>query len=179
MEPNRERIEDFMQRPRANVLDVVVGTIATDTPFATYRLGISGPMSKVVVTGSRGDGYEGVVRGMLRALAVLGFRGEVRVRYLSDLDCLAATLEITDEYAEQVKAEVGHAWVEQPERAEPHPGTAGAQEGTQRQQAQRPREGVEHDASTLRERTKDVEGRRPGGGVGGLGDETSSVQEEG
>src|SRR5215204_6872296 len=77
-----------MQRPRANVLDVVVGTIATDTPFATYRLGISGPMSKVVVTGSRGDGYEGVVRGMLRALAVLGFRGEVRVRYLSDLDRL-------------------------------------------------------------------------------------------
>ena len=110
MEPYRERIEDFMQRPRANVapLEVVVGTtIATDTPFATYRLRISGPMTKLVVTDSGGDGYEGVVRGMLRALAVLGFRGVVGLRYLSDLDRLAATLEITDEYAEQVKAEGG------------------------------------------------------------------------
>lgn len=163
VEPYRERIEDFMQRPRANVapLEVVVGTIATETPFATYRLRISGPMTKVVVTDSGGEGYEGVVRGMLRALALLGFRGEVRVRYLTDLERLGATLEITEEYAEQVKAEVGHPLVEQPKRAEPHPGTAGAQEGTQRKQAQRPREGVEHDANTLREWTKDVEGRRP------------------
>jgi hypothetical protein len=120
VEPYRQRIEDFMQRPRANVapLEVVVGTIATDTPFATYWLRISGPMTKLVVTDSGGEGYEDVLRGMRRALAVLGFRGEVRLRYagnavfedegreaLADLERFAATLEITDEYAEQVKAE--------------------------------------------------------------------------
>ncbi len=92
--------------------------MVTGTPFATYRLGIGSPMAKVVVTGSGGEGYEDVLRGMLRALAVLGFRGEVRLRYagnavsedggreaLADLERFAATLEITDEYAEQVKAE--------------------------------------------------------------------------
>lgn len=107
-----------MRRRRgARKLDVVVGDIVTGTPFATYKLGISGPMSKVVVTGSEGDGYEDVLRGMLRALAVLGFRGELRLRYagnvsedggreaLAALERLAATLVITDEYAERVKAE--------------------------------------------------------------------------
>jgi chromosome segregation ATPase len=51
---------------------------------------------------------------------------------------------------------------EEPERAEEDPRTrAGeAQAATQHQQAQRPTEGVEHDASTLREWSGDVEGRR-------------------
>jgi hypothetical protein len=51
---------------------------------------------------------------------------------------------------------------EDPEGAEPHLATGEAQVATQHQQAQRPTEGVEHDASTLREWSGDVEGtRRP------------------
>jgi hypothetical protein len=46
------------------------------------------------------------------------------------------------------------------ERAEPRSHASGAQEATQHQQAQRPTEGVEHDASTLREWSGDVEVRR-------------------
>jgi hypothetical protein len=99
-------------------LDVVVGSLVfTGTPYATYELGLSGPTSKVVVTGSGRDGYEDVLRGMLRALAVLGFRGEVRLRPAANafadggreafaaLERYTATLVITDEYAERVKAE--------------------------------------------------------------------------
>jgi len=37
------------------------------------------------------------------------------------------------------------------ERGQPRPAAPGAQEGTQHQQAQRPTEGVEYDASTLGE----------------------------
>ena len=48
----------------------------------------------------------------------------------------------------------------EPERAEPRHATGEAQEDPQPQQAQRPTEGVEHDASTLREWTGDVEARR-------------------
>jgi excisionase family DNA binding protein len=48
---------------------------------------------------------------------------------------------------------------DEPERAEPRPDRVEAQTTTQHQQAQRPSEGVEHDASTLREWTGDVEGR--------------------
>ena len=72
-----------MRRHReAPRLDVVVGTfVYTGTPYATYELGLSGPTtSKVVVVGSGADSYVVVLRGMLRALAVLGFRGEVRLR---------------------------------------------------------------------------------------------------
>ena len=47
------------------------------------------------------------------------------------------------------------------ERGQPLSHAPGAQEGKQHQQAPRPTEGVEHDASTRREWTKDVEGRRP------------------
>ncbi len=46
------------------------------------------------------------------------------------------------------------------ERGELRSHAPGAQEATQHQQAQRPTEGVEHDASTLREWSGDVEGRR-------------------
>ena len=45
-------------------------------------------------------------------------------------------------------------------RSEPRSRAPGAQEATQHQQAQRPTEGVEHDASTLREWSGDVEARR-------------------
>ena len=106
------------RRREAPRLDVVVGTIVyTGTPYATYELGLSGPTSKVVVVGSGADSYETVLRGMLRALAVLGFRGKVRLRPAGDafeyggreafaaLERYAATFVITDEYAEQVKAE--------------------------------------------------------------------------
>jgi hypothetical protein len=51
---------------------------------------------------------------------------------------------------------------EEPEGAEPRPATGEAQVATTlHQQAQRPTEGVEHDASTLREWSGDVEDRRP------------------
>ncbi len=46
------------------------------------------------------------------------------------------------------------------ERAESRSATGEAQAATQHQQAQRPTEGVEHDASTLREWSGDVEVRR-------------------
>jgi hypothetical protein len=49
---------------------------------------------------------------------------------------------------------------EQQRRGPPHSAAGGAQEAPQHQQAQRPTEGVEHDASTLREWSGDVD-RRP------------------
>jgi hypothetical protein len=45
---------------------------------------------------------------------------------------------------------------QEPLRAEPHPAAGETQEA---QQAQRPTEGVEHDASTLQEWSGDVQGR--------------------
>jgi chromosome segregation ATPase len=58
---------------------------------------------------------------------------------------------------------------EEPQRAELRPATGEAQAATQHQQAQRPTEGVEHDTSTLREWSGDVEGRRqPDSEAGGV-----------
>ena len=62
--------------------------------------------------------------------------------------------------APQEAAEAPEPAEDEPERAEPRPDRVEAQTTTQHQQAQRPTEGVEHDASTPREWSGDVEGRR-------------------
>jgi Tfp pilus assembly protein PilN len=63
--------------------------------------------------------------------------------------------------AAQERPGAPEAAAQEPERAEPRPATEEAQTTTEHPQAQRPTEGVEHEAGALREWTGDVEGRRP------------------
>src|SRR5215204_6675458 len=63
---------------RREMVDVELGTNILGLPKAAYDVGIDGPQTEIVVNGYEGDTYEDVTRQMCRALAMLGFRGEVR-----------------------------------------------------------------------------------------------------
>jgi hypothetical protein len=106
------------------MVDVELGTNILGFPKATYDVGIDGPQSEIAVNGYEGDTYEDVTRQMCRVLAVLGFRGEVRLfcdggadeeekrEIFANVGHLEGTLWLTDEYAARVIAEE----VEQAER---------------------------------------------------------------
>jgi hypothetical protein len=99
------------------MIDVELGDSLLGYPQATYELGIDGPRTSIVVEGYEDDTYESVARSMCRALALLDFRGEVRLFYdgmagevekpdvLATIDRLSGTLQITDEYAMRVVTE--------------------------------------------------------------------------
>jgi hypothetical protein len=99
------------------MIDVELGTGPLGYPQATYELGIDGPRTSIVVEGYEDDTYETVAQSMCRALALLNFRGEVRLFYdgmagevekpdvLATIDRLSGTLQITDEYAMRVVTE--------------------------------------------------------------------------
>jgi len=100
------------------MIDVELGTEILGYPKASYELGFDGPVTEVVVRGYEGDTYESVAQGMYRALALLGFRGELRLFYdgmvsneeekkeiFATIDRLKGTLQITDEDAARIAAE--------------------------------------------------------------------------
>jgi hypothetical protein len=77
-------------------------------------LGIDGPRTEIVVNGYEEDTYEDVTQQMCRALAMLGFRGEVRLGVadeeqkrgiFANVGHLNGVLWLTDEYAGRVAAE--------------------------------------------------------------------------
>jgi len=96
---------------------VELGTSFLDYPEATYELGIGDLRTVVRVEGYEDDTYEDVARGMCRALALLGFRGEVGLFYdgmaggeekreiLATIDSLKGELRLTGEGAERAAAE--------------------------------------------------------------------------
>jgi len=99
------------------MVDVELGTNILGFPKAAYDVGIDGPRTEIVVNGYEDDTYEDVTRQICRALAVLGFRGEVRLfcdggadeeekqEIFANVDHLKGTLHLTDEYAARVAAE--------------------------------------------------------------------------
>ncbi len=109
-----------------------------------------------------------IVEAEMTATAQTSVSMEAEVIRAKDKDQTAETAGTARHETDVVRAEEREAPieasepVEETERAEEDPRTrAGeAQATTQHQQAQRPTEGVEHDASTLREWTGDVEARR-------------------
>ena len=106
------------------MVDVLLGTNILGFPKAACDLGIDGPRTEIVVNGYEDDTYEDVTRQMCRALAVLGFRGEIRLfcnggadeeqkrEIFANVGHLEGTLSLTDEYAARVAAEA----VEQAEK---------------------------------------------------------------
>ncbi|HSK82390.1 MAG TPA: hypothetical protein VK902_03170 [Rubrobacter sp.] len=64
---------------RRETVDVELGTDILGFPKAAYDVGIDGPRTEIAVNGYEDDTYEDVTRQICRALAVLGFRGEVRL----------------------------------------------------------------------------------------------------
>jgi hypothetical protein len=109
-----------MPRPlaeRREMVDVELGTNIFGFPKAAYEVGIDGPRTEIVVNGYEDDTYEDVTRQICRALAVLGFRGAVRLfcdggadeeekqEIFATVDHLKGTLHLTDEYAARVAAE--------------------------------------------------------------------------
>ena len=106
------------------MVDVQLGTNILGFPKAAHDVGIDGPRTEIVVNGCEEDTYEDVTRQMCRALAVVGFRGEVRLfcegvadeeqkrEIFAKVGHLEGTLWLTDEYAARVCAEE----VEQAER---------------------------------------------------------------
>jgi hypothetical protein len=102
---------------RREMVDVELGTNILGFPKAAYDLGIDGPRTEIVVNGYEDDTYEDVTRQMCCALAVLGFRGKVRLfcdgvaeeeekrEIFANVGHLEGTLWLTDEYAARVGAE--------------------------------------------------------------------------
>jgi hypothetical protein len=102
---------------RREMVDVELGTNILGLPKAAYDVGIDGPRTEIVVNGYEDDSYEDVARQMCRALAVLGFRGEVRLfceagaeeeekrEIFANVGHLKGVLHLTDEYAARVAAE--------------------------------------------------------------------------
>jgi hypothetical protein len=102
---------------RGELVDVELGTNILGFPKAAYDVGIDGPRTQIVVNGYEDDTYEDVTRQICRALAVLGFRGEVRLfcdggadeeetrEIFANVGHLEGTLWLTDEYAARVAAE--------------------------------------------------------------------------
>ena len=98
-------------------MDVELGTNILGFPKATYDVGIDGPRTGIVVNGYEEDSYEDVTRQMCRALAVLGFRGEVRLfcdggadeeekrEIFANVGNLEGALWLTEEYAARVGEE--------------------------------------------------------------------------
>ena len=98
-------------------MDVELGTNILGFPKAAYDVGIDGPRTEIVVNGYEDDTYEDVTRQICRTLAVLGFRGEVRLfcdggadeeekrKIFANVDHLKGVLWLTDEYAARVAAE--------------------------------------------------------------------------
>jgi hypothetical protein len=99
------------------MVDVELGTNILGFPKAAFGVGIDGPRTEIVVNGYEGDTYEDVARQMGRALAALGFRGEVRLfcegaaheqerrEIFANVGHLEGTLWLTDEYAAHVDAD--------------------------------------------------------------------------
>src|SRR5215211_4833015 len=99
------------------MVDVELGTNILGFPKAAYDVGIDGPRTEIVVNGYEDDTYEDVTRQICRALAVLGFRGEVRLfcdggadeeekrEIFANVGHLKGVLQLTDEYAARVAAE--------------------------------------------------------------------------
>ena len=101
---------------RRELVDVELGTNILGFPKSAYDVGIDGPRTEIVVNGYEDDTYEDVTRQICRALAVLGFRGEVRLfcdggadeeerEIFAIVGHLTGTLHLTDEYAARVAAE--------------------------------------------------------------------------
>ena len=102
---------------RREMVDVELGTNILGFPKAAYDVGIDGPRTEIVVDGYEDDTYEDVTRQICSALAVLGFRGEVRLfcdggadeeekrEIFAKVGHLTGTLHLTDEYAARVAAE--------------------------------------------------------------------------
>jgi len=99
------------------MVDVELGTNILGFPKAAYDVGIDGPRTEIVVNGYEHDTYKDVTRQMCRALAVLGFRGEVRLfcdggaeeeekqEIFANVGHLKDSLWLTDEYTARVPAE--------------------------------------------------------------------------
>jgi hypothetical protein len=97
---------------RRDTVDVELGTNILGFPKAAYNVGIDGPRTEIVA-----NGYEDVTRQICRALAVLGFRGEVRLfceagteeeekrEIFANVGHLKGVLQLTDEYTRCVDAE--------------------------------------------------------------------------
>ena len=102
---------------RREMVDVELGTNIFGLPKAAYDVGIDGPRTEIVVNGYEEDTYEDATRQMCRALAVLGFRGEVRLfcdagadeeekrEIFANVGHLNGVLWLTEEYAGRVAAE--------------------------------------------------------------------------
>jgi hypothetical protein len=102
---------------RREMVDVELGTNILGFPRAAYDVGIDGPRTEIVVNGYEDDTYEDVARQICRALAVLGFRGEVRLfcdggaeeeekrEIFASVGHLKGVLQLTDDYAARVAAE--------------------------------------------------------------------------
>jgi hypothetical protein len=98
------------------MVDVELGTNILGFPKAAFDVGIDGPRTEIVVNGYEDDTYEDVTRQICRALAVLGFRGAVRLfcdggaeeekrEIFANVGHLKGVLWLTDEYAAGVAAE--------------------------------------------------------------------------
>jgi hypothetical protein len=101
---------------RRETVDVELGTDILGFPKAAYDVGIDGPRTEIAVNGYEDDTYEDVTRQICRALAVLGFRGEVRLfcdggaeeekrEIFANVGHLKGVLWLSDEYAACVAAE--------------------------------------------------------------------------
>src|SRR5215216_4574271 len=98
------------------MVDVELGTDILGFPKAAYSVGIDGPRTEIAVNGYEEDTYEDVTRQLCRALAVVGFRGEVRLfcngvadeeekrEIFANVGHLEGALWLTDEYAAHVVA---------------------------------------------------------------------------
>jgi hypothetical protein len=96
---------------RREMVDVALGTNILGFPKAAYDVGIDGPRTEIVVDGYEDDTYEDVAWQICRALAVLGFRGEVRLfcdagaeeeekwEIFASVSHLKGVLHLTDDYA--------------------------------------------------------------------------------
>ncbi len=99
------------------MISVELGDGFLGYPQATYELGIEDPRTSIVVEGYEDDTYESAARQMVRALALLGFRGEVELFYdgmggeeekqeiLATIARLSDTLQITHEDAMRAASE--------------------------------------------------------------------------
>ena len=99
------------------MVDLELGTNILGFPKAAYDVGIDGPRTEIAVNGYEYDTYEDVTRHICRVLAMLGFRGEVRLfcngvadeeekrEILANVGHLEGMLQLTDEYAAHVVTE--------------------------------------------------------------------------
>ena len=142
-----------------------MGTNILGFPKAAYDVGIDGPRTEIVVNGYEDDTYEDVTRQICRALAMLGFRGEVRLfcdtgaeeeekrEIFAKVGHLAGTLRLTDEYA----AGMGAEEVEQAEKESTDFGRI--MRFMQEEGLRRGLNKEEREKLTLGEAFKDLEGR--------------------